>query len=86
MNAARHTHKTFEAYCRERWGFAKSYAYFVIGASSITKELPSTMVDKITTERQARELAKVPEADRPAVIQAAASTSKLGRRRILWGW
>src|SRR5271163_4497549 len=30
---------TFEAYCQERWGFGKAYAYRLMGAAKIAEEL-----------------------------------------------
>lgn len=53
------THETFEAYCKERWGWGANYARKLMSASSIAVTLrdSGTMVP-ITSERQARELAK----------------------------
>lgn len=53
--------ETFEDYCRERWGWKKAYCYQLIGAAAVVKSLPekSAIADKLTTETQARELAKV---------------------------
>lgn len=41
----RTTHRTFEAYCRERWQYRKSYAYYLINAAQVVTYL-STIVDK----------------------------------------
>jgi hypothetical protein len=53
------THATFEAYCRERWEFTRSYAHRLIGAAGVVAnwqhELPPP-----ANEAQARELAKLP--------------------------
>ena len=60
---------TFEDYCREKWGFSRSYAYRLM----ITKDLLSPIGDnchfrhEIKTESQARELAKVEPDKRHAV-------------------
>ncbi len=51
----RQTHSTFEAYCRERWGWSRQRAYQQIEAASYVSSL-STGVDKPETERQARAL------------------------------
>ena len=61
----RNDYDTFEDYCRERWGFAKSYAYYQIGAAKVINNL-STIVDKLPeTETQARPLAQLePEQQR----------------------
>lgn len=66
----RETHKTFEAYCRERWGFAKSQAYRLIAAANVTAEMSPTG-DKLKTESQARELGKVPAEKRESVLEWA---------------
>lgn len=66
----RETHKTFDAYCGERWKFTRQRAQQLIEAAVVVEEL-STMVDKITTERQARELARVPEDQRESVLDLA---------------
>jgi hypothetical protein len=65
----RATHGTFEGYCAEKWKMTKGRVYQLIGAT----EVMSTVVDKsqITTERQARELARVEPARREEVIRAA---------------
>lgn len=58
----RETHKTFEAYCRDRWGIARQRAYQFIDAALVMENL-STMVDKIPTkERQVRPLTQLPPA------------------------
>lgn len=70
----RQHHKTFEAYCQKKWGIGKARAYQLMNAAETVKSLPcerSTIVDKITTESQARELAKVPADERPKVLQRA---------------
>ncbi|MEI6451832.1 MAG: hypothetical protein WCP98_18055, partial [Actinomycetes bacterium] len=36
----RETHATFEAYCRERWGWSRSYAYRHIEAAQAVALLP----------------------------------------------
>ena len=65
----RATHGTFEEYCGQRWGMKKSKAYYLMDAAAVV----STMVDKtkITSERQARELARVEPARREEVIRKA---------------
>ena len=65
----RERHKTFEAYCGEKWNFGKAYAYRLIESAIVVKTSP--MGDKIASERQARELGKVPENKRSAVMASA---------------
>lgn len=50
----RETHATFEAYCRERWGWGRDYAYKHIDAAHVANAL-STSVGKLpASEAQAR--------------------------------
>jgi hypothetical protein len=53
----RQTHDTFEAYCRERFGFSRQHGYRLIDAARVA-ELVSPMGD-IPTERHVRELASL---------------------------
>jgi hypothetical protein len=69
----RESHKTFEAYCKERWTFEKAYAYRLIASVQVVNSL-SPMGD-ISTERQARELGNVPEEKRQEVFEAAVEAS-----------
>ncbi len=61
----RNTFATFEEYCRERWGFTKTYANNIIAASEVVSNL-TTLVVKPATETQARPLAKLPAEQQPA--------------------
>lgn len=63
-------HDTFDAYCRQKWGWDRTYSHRLIEASQVVQMLP--MGNKITNERQARELAKVPADDRAKVLEDAA--------------
>lgn len=65
-------HRTFEDYCERRWSISRPRAYQLMEAATAV----STVVDKIgvpppANEGQARELAKVPEAERAEVWQEA---------------
>lgn len=77
----RETHKTFEAYTKDRWGYAKSRVYQLIEAAGVV----STIVDesngkpdsdfaviKPANEAQARILKDVPKEERAEVLQEAA--------------
>lgn len=66
----RESHKTFEAYCKARWTFTRQRASQLIEAADVTSKM-STTVDKPATERQARELGKVPAEHRQEVFEAA---------------
>lgn len=79
------THRSFEKYLDERWGYSESHGYRLIGAAKTMKSLPqSEMGEEIapTNERQARALLSVPEADRPRVMEKAAETGKVTARAI----
>lgn len=59
------THSSFEAYSKDRWGFGGRRAYQLIEAAEVRQELRTTgsqfaIAEKITNERQLRELANVP--------------------------
>jgi hypothetical protein len=67
--------KSFEAYCKETWDISRSRAYQLIEAAEVAKDL-STNGRQITSERQARELARVPQEKREEVFDKAASNGK----------
>ena len=86
----RGSHRTFEAYCKERWQISRAQAYRQIEAAQVAEDL-SPMGDKVSTsvetssvptkavvtsERVAREVARVPKADLPAVVKKAAEGGK----------
>ena len=73
----RETHDTFEAYCKERFNFTRQRAHQLISSSEAAESV-STIVDKPANEAQARELAKAPEEDRPAIMEAVADRAESG--------
>lgn len=62
---------TFEAYCRERWGFTVRRAYQIIGAAEVAGNVNNCSQTAPTTESQARPLSKLPPAEQPAAWQEA---------------
>jgi hypothetical protein len=62
---------TFELFCFKQWGWKKSQVYRLIESAATVKTSP--IGDKIKTESQARELAKVPPAKHAEVMKAASS-------------
>ncbi|WP_233222828.1 hypothetical protein [Chroococcidiopsis sp. CCALA 051] len=75
----RSTHKTFEAYCRDRFNYSRDAAYLKISAAevydNIRKFLPTNgrQIPMPTTERQLRDIAKAgmePEVQVDAWIQS----------------
>ena len=61
------THTSFSAYCIERWGFSDSRAYQLTKAAEVVSTIVGTGLPAPATESQARELARVPERQRPDV-------------------
>ena len=71
--------KTFEAYCRERWGFARNYANKMIGAAEAAASL-GTFVPTPATESQARPLTKIKDpAEKRAIWTEAVQTAPNGK-------
>jgi hypothetical protein len=60
---------SFEEYCKNKWGFKKSYAYQLIESANVAESV-SAIAD-IKTESQARELAKVSADKRAEVLERA---------------
>jgi hypothetical protein len=66
----RETHRSFEAYCADKWAMGKAYAYRLIDAAAVAMSLPADVAN-LATEGQARELSKVPAENRVEVLKAA---------------
>jgi len=58
-------YKTFEAYCREKWGMSKVRATQLIGAARISDNLVTNVTKMPIREGQARPLTKLPTAKQP---------------------
>ena len=58
----RSEYETFEAYCKERWGMSRPRAYQLVAATEAVGNL-STIVDKPTSEAQARPLTRLETPD-----------------------
>jgi len=67
----RESHATFEDYCRERWSLSRARAYQLIGAAEVVSTVVDNGLPAPMTERQARELARVPEPERADVWREA---------------
>jgi hypothetical protein len=61
----RSSHKTFEDYCREKWGWSKQHAYRLIECAPVAQSNP-----QVTSLNQARELARVGREKRVEVLKA----------------
>lgn len=68
-------HATFEDYCQQRWNLARAHAYRMIDAAVAVAGVAavSPMGDKITSERQARELTGLPADVAAQVVEVAAA-------------
>jgi protein gp37 len=62
-------HRTFEDYCRERWGFSRQRGLQLIDAAEMTTTVVTAGLPAPTSERQARELA--PLRDEPEQMSGA---------------
>jgi len=67
----RATHGTFESYCAEKWGMTKTHCNRLISSAEVAQSLAPIGAKTITTESQARELARVEPARREEVIRKA---------------
>lgn len=61
------THATFEDYCEQRWNLSRRHSYQLIESAEAVCSIEHTGLPAPERESQARELAKVPEAERADV-------------------
>lgn len=74
----RSDYETFADYCKERWGFDRTYAHRLIAGAKTIENVANCQ--QILTESQARELGKVPAEKRDAVLDWA--TEKAGDKPL----
>ncbi|MCX6916906.1 MAG: hypothetical protein NT167_28365, partial [Verrucomicrobia bacterium] len=67
---------SFSEYCREKWGWNKSYAYYMIHSAEVVKALPEKVSTIVDSEGVARELAKVEPEQRAGIVQAVVDEGK----------
>lgn len=60
-------HGTFEDYCQQRWQMSKAHAYRMIDAAEVVSPIGDSGLPLPANEGQARELGRVPEAERATV-------------------
>jgi hypothetical protein len=65
----RKDYHTFEAYCQQRWGWSRFRTYQLIEACEVVAELPEKLKAEVPNERVARELGKLPKAERVRTIK-----------------
>lgn len=70
------THKSFEAYCKEKWDFGRIQAHRMIEANKVAKSV-TKLVTEIEPEResQTRPLAALPESEQPAAWSEAVESA-----------
>lgn len=72
----RSTHKTFEAYCSDVWGWSRQRAYQLIDAAELRAALPEKCQPGLTNEKQLRALKSVPKEKRAKIIESGATTTQ----------
>ena len=76
MRLYKREYSGFAEYCQNKWGWNKSYAYYMIDSAEVVKALPEKVSTIVDTESQARELAKIPVEERAGVVQAIVDSGK----------
>jgi hypothetical protein len=76
----RTTYGTFEDYCEQRWSISRPRAYELISAVGVVSAIADTGQSPPENEAQARELARVPEADRADVWRETVERTNGTRR------
>ena len=69
----RNNFKTFEAYCRHRWKWQRSWSYRLISFAEVKM---SPLATKVSNEAQARELKSIPAEKQPEVLTSAQALAK----------
>jgi hypothetical protein len=62
---------SFDAYCKERWGFTQGRASHLIVAGDVYKDISHIVEPHDTNEGQMRELAKIPREERELIYTLA---------------
>jgi hypothetical protein len=78
----RSTHSTFKEYVEDKWCMTASHAYRLCESAEVIKNLPTECHQLVTTESQARELAKVEPEKRVEMVQAVAHVGKMTAKAI----
>ncbi|HEY9852349.1 MAG TPA: hypothetical protein V6D28_22950 [Leptolyngbyaceae cyanobacterium] len=74
----RETHKTFDAYCKEKWGIARQRAYRLIQAAQVRENLSPIGDILPTKENQIRSLSNLPPALQLEIWQEAVESAPNG--------
>ncbi len=74
----RQLHKTFEDYCKDKWGMARNYANKLVAACEVVDNL-GTFVPKPANEAQARPLTPLPPEQQQEAWREAVETAPKGK-------
>ncbi len=66
----------FEEYCQKKWGWTRQYVNYQIAGARVKAALPEKVATMVATERQARELGKVPTERRADVVEGIVAEGK----------
>ena len=66
----------FREYCEKKWGWNKSYAYYMIDSAEVVKALPGKVSTFVDNEATARELRKAPAEQRAGIVEAVVAEGK----------
>jgi hypothetical protein len=75
----RQTHRTFQAYCLEKWEFGRAYAYRLIASAEVADNL-SPIRQQITSESQLRPLTHLKPEEQKAAWQKAVESVTAGKK------
>lgn len=70
-------YKTFKEYCEKEHGFTRRRAYQIIEAAQVQQALPKNVNHGTQNERQLRELSKIPQENREAVLKRAEESGQV---------
>ena len=75
-------YKTFQEYCREKWGWKRDYCDKLIQGAAVVKQLPGKLHTIVGSEGQARELAKVEPEKRAEILEKASQAGPVTAKSI----
>ncbi len=75
-------HDSVKEFCRAECGWTDGRFYQLVRASKVRASLPNDTIPLVLSERQARELVKVPESQRVEVLNEITKNSKISAKSI----
>lgn len=73
---------SFQEFCEKNWNVTRQRAYQLIDSADVVASLPPSVSTMVVTERAARALQDVPEAQRAEVVERAAETGHVNGASI----